>query len=119
LVLDNTQLIIVELRMKLQNEKCLEKGDMHTHLAKLQQMLEDLALMGEVISDDNFCSIILGSLLISYDNFLMSLTNQLNLSLINIHIAKMTVGGATIPAHNIVVTLQKLAHGQEANQRAM
>jgi dephospho-CoA kinase len=33
-----SQLIIVELRRKLQNERCDEKGDMRTHLAKLWQM---------------------------------------------------------------------------------
>jgi rhamnogalacturonyl hydrolase YesR len=43
-----SQLIIVELRHKLQNERCEEKEDVHAHLAKLQQMHNDLASMGEV-----------------------------------------------------------------------
>jgi hypothetical protein len=30
-----SQLIIVELHYKLQNERCEEKGDVHAHLAKL------------------------------------------------------------------------------------
>ena len=81
---DKAQLIVVELRTKLQNEKCLEKGDLRAHLAKLRQMREDLALMGENVSDDNFRSIILASLPNSYDNFLISITNQLNPSLITI-----------------------------------
>jgi hypothetical protein len=61
------QLIIVELCRKLQNEKCDEKGDVWAHLSKLRQMREDLALMGEAISDDNYHSIILGSLPMSYN----------------------------------------------------
>jgi hypothetical protein len=73
------QLIIVELCCKLQNEKCEEKGDIRTHLAKLQQMREDLAMMGEVVTDDNFHSIILGSLPGSIDTFLTSITNQISL----------------------------------------
>jgi hypothetical protein len=32
---DKAQLIIVELRSRLQNEKCQEKSDLRTHLAKL------------------------------------------------------------------------------------
>jgi hypothetical protein len=51
------QLIIVELRRKL---------------AKLRQMREDLAMMGEVVTDDNFRSIILSSLPGSFDTFLTS-----------------------------------------------
>jgi hypothetical protein len=43
-----SQLIIVELRRKLQNKRCEEKGDVRAHLAKLQQMRNDLASMGEV-----------------------------------------------------------------------
>jgi len=69
------QLIIVELRRKLQNERCDDKGDVRTHLAKLRQMREDLALMAEVVDDKNMRTIILGSLPTSYDPFLVSIAN--------------------------------------------
>jgi hypothetical protein len=46
-----SQLILVELCCKLQNEKCDEKADMCAHLAKLQQMCNNLALTGEVLLD--------------------------------------------------------------------
>jgi hypothetical protein len=89
-------------------------------------MLEDLAQMGEVVSDDNYRSIIIGLLPVSYDNFLTSITNQLNPSPITVHIVKMTVSGTTIPAHDIVVTPPKITPdrlvktlGQEADRRAL
>jgi hypothetical protein len=46
-----SQLIIVELRRKLQNKRCEEKGDMHAHL---RQMHDNLMSMGEVLPDDGF-----------------------------------------------------------------
>jgi hypothetical protein len=39
--------------VRLQNEKCPEKGNIRDHLSKLRQMREDLALMGEAITDEN------------------------------------------------------------------
>ena len=123
---DKAQLIIIELHTRLQNEKCNEKGDIRTHLAKLRQMLEDLALMGEVISDDNFRSIILASLPNSFDPFLTSLTNQLSPSPITVRVAAMTIGTTTIPEHDVVVTPPKISPdklietlNQESDRRAM
>jgi hypothetical protein len=39
-------MVTVDLRRKLQAEKCPEHGDMQAHLNKLQTMREDLASMG-------------------------------------------------------------------------
>jgi hypothetical protein len=49
-----SQLIIVELCCKLQNERCEEKGDVRAHLARLWQVHNDLTSMGEVLPDDSF-----------------------------------------------------------------
>jgi hypothetical protein len=65
-----SQLIIVELCHKLQNERYEEKGDMCTHLAKLQQICNDFTSMGKILPDNGFHAIILGSLPALYDTFL-------------------------------------------------
>jgi hypothetical protein len=120
------QLIIVELRRKLQNEKCEEKGDIRAHLAKLRQMHEDLAMMGEVVTDNNFCSIILGSLPGSFDMFLTSITNQISPIPYKITVAPKTVGMVTYPQCEIVVSTPKISPddliktlGQEADWRGI
>ena len=44
------------------------------HLVKLQTMQEDLASMGGSILDEGFISIILGSILQSYDTYIAAIT---------------------------------------------
>src|SRR3984957_6835286 len=120
------QLIIVELRRKLQNEKCDEKGDLRAHLGKLRAMREDLAQMGEVETDDNFRTVILGSLPASYDTFIMSITNQISPLSHILMIEATIIAGTTIPARNVTVTPPKISPddlieivGQEADRRAL
>ena len=83
---DKAQLIVVELRTRLQNERCPVKGNVHEHLSKLRQMRENLAQMGEAISDENFQTIILASLPLAYDNFLTSIMNQFSPIPITVHV---------------------------------
>src|ERR1700722_2663902 len=120
------QLIIVELRRKLQNEKCDEDGDLRAHLGKLLSMRDSLAQMAEVVSDDNFRSIILGSLPASYDNFLTSITNQISPIPYGITMEPTTISGITIPERQVMVTPPKISPddlmeilGQEADRRAL
>jgi hypothetical protein len=117
-----SQLIIVELHCELQNEKCDEKADVCAYLAKLQQMHNNLTLMGEVLPDDRFQAIILGSLPASYDTFLTAISSQLNPMPFPMGLAVMTVSGVTIPAHEIIVSPPKISSnnlmevvGQEAD----
>ena len=121
-----SQLIIVELCRKLQNERCDEKGDVRAHLAKLRQMRDDLASMGEVFPDDGFRAIILGSLPTSYDTFLTAVSNQLSPTPYPMRLGAMTIQGVNIPAHEIVVTPPKITPddlmevvGQEADRRTI
>jgi len=74
-----SRMVTVDLRRKLQLEKCEENGDVRTHLFKLQTMREDLASMGGSISDEDFTTIVLGSIPYSYDTFIsaMSATSSL------------------------------------------
>lgn len=63
----------VDLRRRLQMERCSDKGDMRVHLAKLRTMHEDLAAMGHPPADDDFSAIILGSLPKSYEHYVSAL----------------------------------------------
>ena len=67
-------MVTVDMRHKLQAKKCLELGDVRTHLNKLQVMREDLASMGGSILDGDFTSIILGSIPPSYDMYIATIT---------------------------------------------
>src|SRR5277367_5895764 len=67
-------MVTVDMRRRLQAEKCAEQGDVRAHLNKLQAMREDLASMGGSISDEDFTSIILGSIPLSYDTYIAAIT---------------------------------------------
>src|ERR1700678_4098222 len=67
-------MVTVDLRRKLQAEKCPESGDIRAHLVKLQIMREDLASMGGSISDEDFTSMILGSIPQSYNTYIAAIT---------------------------------------------
>jgi hypothetical protein len=67
-------MVTVDMRRKLQSEKCNEQGDVRAHLVKLQIMREDLASMGGSISDEDFTSIILGSIPQSYNTYIVAIT---------------------------------------------
>ena len=69
-----SQMVTVDLHCKLQVEKCSEHGDMCAHLNKLQTMCKDLASMGVSITDEDFTSIILGSIPPSYDTHIAAIT---------------------------------------------
>ena len=66
-------MVSVDLRRRLQQQRCGDKGDMRTHLATLRTMREDLAAMGHAPTDDDFNAIIIGSLPPSYDTYISAL----------------------------------------------
>ena len=69
-----SQMVTVDMCCKLQAEKCLKLGNVCTHLNKLQAMWEDLTSMGGSIPDEDFTSIILGSIPLSYDIYIAAIT---------------------------------------------
>ncbi len=69
-----SKMVTVDLRRKLQDERCAEGGDVKTHLTKLQSIREDLIAMGADPGDDNFVAIVLGSLPTSFETYLSALT---------------------------------------------
>jgi hypothetical protein len=69
-----SRMVTVDMRRRLQAEKCAEKGDVHTHLNKLLALREDLASMGGSITDEDFTTIVLGSIPQSYDTYIAAIT---------------------------------------------
>ena len=80
-----SRMVTVDMCRKLQAEKCLESGDVHAHLNKLQVMREDLASMGWSILDEDFTSIILGSIPPSYDTYIAAIIGLGGLCIICVH----------------------------------
>src|ERR1700761_4530966 len=69
-----SKMMTVDLRRRLQDERCPENGDVKAHLTKLQALREELIAMSADPGDDNFIAILLGSLPTSYDPYLAALT---------------------------------------------
>src|SRR5271168_1895617 len=69
-----SRMVTIDMRRKLQSEKCTEQGDVRAHLVKLKIMREDLASMGGSISDEDFTSTILGSIPQLYDTYIAAIT---------------------------------------------
>ena len=61
-----SSLISINLSQRLQNTRCGEDEDVHEHFAKLTDMREQLASMGETITDVKYRAILQGSLPPSY-----------------------------------------------------
>jgi hypothetical protein len=70
---NKSRMVAVDLRRRLQQEQCAEKGDVRAHFAKIRTMREDLAAMGHPPGDDEFYAIILGSLPYSFEPFISAL----------------------------------------------
>ena len=62
-----SKLILVDLRRKLQNTRCGPEDDVRAHFENLADLKEQLAAMGHTITDDEYATILLGSLPESYE----------------------------------------------------
>ena len=62
---NHSHIVAIDLRHKLQETRCTEKGD--AHFDKLRSLHEQLATLRQSIGDKDFTAIILGSLPTSYD----------------------------------------------------
>ncbi|KIY61106.1 hypothetical protein CYLTODRAFT_363285, partial [Cylindrobasidium torrendii FP15055 ss-10] len=69
-----SRMVTVDLRRRLQDERCREGQDVKEHLNKLQSYREDLSAMDADLDDDDFVTIVLGSLPASWENYLTALT---------------------------------------------
>jgi len=68
-----SRMVSIDLRRRLQELRCADKGDIVEHLSTLRTMREDLASMGETLTDNDYYAIIMGSLPTSYDTYLSAL----------------------------------------------
>jgi hypothetical protein len=62
-----TQMIVVDLRRQIQTLKCGEEDNVRIHFDTIANLREQLAAMGKSIPDDEYASILLGSLPTAYD----------------------------------------------------
>ena len=70
---NRSRMVSVDLRRRLQQEKCGEKGDVRGHFSRLRTMREELAGMGYPPGEDEYYAIILGSLPYSFEPFISAL----------------------------------------------
>jgi gag-polypeptide of LTR copia-type/Zinc knuckle len=66
-------MVSIDLRRRLQELRCADKGNTIDHFTTLRTMREDLASMGESLTENDFYAIIMGSLPSSYDPYLSAL----------------------------------------------
>jgi hypothetical protein len=90
---NRSRMVSVDLRRRIQELRCAEKGDMLSHFATLRTMREDLAAMGQPLNEDDFYAIILGSLPTSYDPYISAVN------------ATSSVLGKTVSADDLMLTL--------------
>ena len=70
---NKSRMVSMDLRRRLQQQRCIEKGDVRAHFATLRTMREDLTSMGHPPAEDDFYAIVIGSLPPSYDPFVSAL----------------------------------------------
>jgi hypothetical protein len=75
-----SQMIVVDLRRKLQAMKCGEDEDICAHLSKIADIREQLAAMGTTIPDDKYASILLGSAPTSFESTTSSMNTTAKLT---------------------------------------
>ena len=68
-----SRMVSIDLRRRLQELRCADKANIVEHFATLRTMREDLASMGESLTENDFYAIIMGSLPTSYDSYLSAL----------------------------------------------
>src|SRR5271155_701686 len=69
-----SRMFTIDLRRRLQEMRFDEGGDVRVHFGAMRTMQEDLAALGDDISDSDFTAMLLGSLPKSYDTYLSAIT---------------------------------------------
>ena len=70
---NRSRMVSIDLRRRIQDQCCPEKGDVVAHFATIRTMREDLASMGQPLTENDFYAIILGSLPGSYDSYISAI----------------------------------------------
>ena len=66
-----SHIVVLELRRKLQSQRCQEKADLHAHFDHMFALREELATLGQSIDDSEFSAILLTSLSMAYDQSML------------------------------------------------
>jgi transposase InsO family protein len=90
---NRSRMVSVDLRRRLQDQKCPEKGDLVAHFTTLRTMREDLCAMGHPPADDDFYAIILGSLPPSFEPYISAVN------------ATSSVLGKTLSVDDLMLTI--------------
>ena len=61
-------MFMVDLRPRLQDERCEDNGNIRTHFDAMCTMRKDLAALGDDLNNEDFSAMLLGSLPRSYDS---------------------------------------------------
>ena len=69
-----SQIATIDLGLKMQGTKLTDEGDVLAHIKCLQDMREQLATLGKTVNDDEFSSILMGSLSRSYRSVILALS---------------------------------------------
>ena len=71
-------MFMVDLRQRLQDERCKDNANIRTHFDTMRTMHKDLAALGDNLNDKDFSAMLLGSLPRSYDSYLPAVTAALS-----------------------------------------
>ena len=66
--------VAIELHRKLQGLHCRDKADVHVHFSKMELMRQELASLGQFVSDTDYTAILISSLPSTYDSTLSSIS---------------------------------------------
>jgi len=69
-----SRMFTIDLRKRLQEERCEENGNIRAHFDTMRTMREDLAALGDSISNSDFTAMLHGSLPKAYDSYLSAVT---------------------------------------------
>ena len=75
-----TQMIVVDLRRQIQSMKCGEDDNVRTHFDNIANLREQLAAMGKSIPDDEYASILLGSIPSNYEATISAMSTTATLT---------------------------------------
>ena len=75
---------MVDLGRKFQTTHCRDDDDVCSHLSKLTDLHDKLAVLGRAVSDDEYVTVLIRSLPPSYDSPIDSLTSSCDINNIDI-----------------------------------
>ena len=66
--------VAIEMRCKLQEQRCTKKEDVCAHFDKMITLREELTSLSHSVSSDDFCAMLLSSVPMSYESTISAMT---------------------------------------------